>query len=148
MARTCFMFGHRNVGEDIFPALEEAIERHYTQHGVRNFIVGRYGSFDRLARAAIAAAKGRHDDIRAALLIPYYPVDGALDLPRDFDDSLYPQGLETTPPRLAIIKANELMVKAADTVICCVNHPGNAAHLLEMALRQQDKRLLIVENIE
>lgn len=148
MARKCFLFGHRNVGEDILPELEEAVERHYAQYGVRNFIVGRHGSFDRLASIAIVTVKKRHDDIRATLLIPYYPADGAFDLPHDFDDSLYPQGLETTPPRLAIIKANELMVKSTDTVICCVSHPGNAAHLLEMALRQQDKRLLIVENIE
>ena len=52
MEKSCFFLGHRSAPASILPALEGAVERHITEHGVTCFYVGRYGNFDRLAGRA------------------------------------------------------------------------------------------------
>ena len=146
MARTCFMFGHRNVGEDIFPALEEAIERHYTQHGVRNFIVGRYGSFDRMAANAVREIKKSYPEIRLTLLCPYHPATRQSKLPEGFDSAWYPFD-KAVPQRLAIILANEKAIEMCDYLIAYVNRPGKSRDFLELAIRKEKKGLIGVTDI-
>lgn len=48
--KTCFFLGHRVAGEWVYPALCEAVERHIREYGVRDFVVGRYGSLCRSVR--------------------------------------------------------------------------------------------------
>ena len=47
--KRCFLIGHRNVPEDIGFALKNAIRKHIREYGVREFVVGMYGTFDRVA---------------------------------------------------------------------------------------------------
>ena len=55
--KSCFFIGHREAGPEILPALEDAIEKHISENGVTEFIVGHYGGFDRLAAKALVSAK-------------------------------------------------------------------------------------------
>ena len=64
---TCFFIGHRDAPEEVRPLLAEAIERHIAEYGVKEFVVGHYGAFDRMAAHAVRNAKERHPDIRLAL---------------------------------------------------------------------------------
>ena len=41
--KSCFFIGHREAGPEILPALEAAIEKHISEYGVTEFIVGHYG---------------------------------------------------------------------------------------------------------
>ena len=41
----CFFIGHREAGDELLPALTEAVERHITEYGITSFMVGRYGNF-------------------------------------------------------------------------------------------------------
>ena len=147
MGKLCFMFGHSTAPVDILPEIENAVEHMYTEHGIRSFVVGRYGSFDRLAGQAVKNRKKAHSDISLRLLLPYHPALRPFTAPEGYDGTLYPEGMETVPPRFAIAKANQLMVKDADAVICYVKHPGNTEKLLQMALAQKRKRGLVVWNI-
>ena len=45
---SCFFIGHRETPDRVYPTLLETIERHITEYGVSEFVVGRYGNFDRL----------------------------------------------------------------------------------------------------
>ena len=45
---SCFFIGHRETPDQVYPALLETIEHHITEYGVSEFVVGRYGNFDRL----------------------------------------------------------------------------------------------------
>lgn len=70
--KTCFFIGHRETGERILPALAQEIERHVTEYGVTEFVVGHYGGFDRLAASAGAReakklSPGDHVDPAPAL---------------------------------------------------------------------------------
>lgn len=113
---TCFFIGHRDAPEDIYNCLLAAVERHIVKHGVTDFVVGRYGNFDRLAAQAVIVAKERHPDVALTLLMPYYH-SNAGPLPDGFNGSIFPDGLETVPKRVAILRANQYMIRHCEHMI-------------------------------
>lgn len=72
---TCFFIGHREAPDSLLPKLSAEIERHITEYGVTEFVVGRYGRFDSLAAKCVKAAKKRHPGVTLTLLLPYHPYD-------------------------------------------------------------------------
>ena len=111
--KTCFFIGHRDAPESIYDRLLEAVKRHISEYGMTDFVVGRYGNFDRLAARAVVEAKQHHSDVTLTLLMPYYRAD-AEPLPDGFDGSLFPDSLETVPKRAAILRANQYMIHHCD----------------------------------
>ena len=89
--RTCFFIGHRDAPESLRSQLDEAIERHIMEYGVTDFIVGKYGNFDRMAAQTVQRAKQRYTNIRLTLLLAYYDPIQQSNLPPGFDGSLYPR---------------------------------------------------------
>ena len=134
---SCFFIGHRETMGEIYPQLEAAIERHITQLGVREFIVGNYGGFDRIAARALVAAKAQHPEIVLLLLVPYHPAERPIQAPPGFDGTFYPPGMENVPRKFAIVRANRYMVEHVDYMIAYVWHPAsNARDLVEYAIRK------------
>ena len=103
--KRCFLIGHHDAPESIYPALQREIERHITELGVTEFIVGHYGNFDRMAARALVEAKQAHPEISLWLLLPYHPAEQKVEVPEGFDGSFYPEGMESVPRRVAIVKA-------------------------------------------
>ena len=142
--KTCFFIGHRDAPESIYDRLLAAIERHIVEYGVTDFVVGRYGNFDRLAARAVIEAKQYHSDVSLTLLIPYYHTN-IEPLPDGFDGSLFPDGLETVPKRAAILRANQYMIHHCDYMIVYdTGRIGNTRKLVSSALRVEG---LHIENI-
>ena len=140
----CFFIGHRDAPESIYNRLLEAVERHISEYGVTDFVVGRYGNFDRLAARAVMEAKRHHADVTLTLLMPYYRTD-AEPLPDSFDGSLFPDGLETVPKRAAILQANQYMIHHCDYLIAYdAGHIGNTRKLVADARKIES---LYIENI-
>lgn len=134
MGKTCFFIGHREAGEEIFPALVQSVERHIMEYGVTDFLMGERGNFDHLAARAVRLAKQTHPEIRLVLLLAYHPAERPVTLPRGFDTSYYPSGMETVPRRVAIVQANRRAVDWADFLIAYAWHPAsNARNLVEYA---------------
>ena len=131
--KRCFFIGHRDVSENIYPALEAAVERHVVEYGVTEFLVGHYGRFDRLAAKAVISAKAAHPSIRLTLLLPYHPAEQPVPTPLGFDGTFYPPNMEKVPRRLAIVQANRRAVEQADYLIAYVRYAGNADKLLAYA---------------
>lgn len=142
--KTCFLFGHRDAPYDLRPHIETAVEYHYSQLGIHQFIVGEYGNFDRMAGGAVKSVKLRHSDIDLRLLLPFHPAERPVEIPPGFDGSFYPEGMECVPKKFAIVRANQYMIQNADTVICYVKHFGNTRALLEQAQKRSD---LYVQNL-
>lgn len=146
--KSCFFIGHREAGSEILPALEDAIEKHISEYGVTEFIVGNYGGFDRLAARAVIAAKERHPDITLSLLIPYHPAERPIGTPPGFDGTFYPPGMEAVPWRYAIVRANRYVIDHVDYLIAYVWHPAsNARNLVDYARRREKSALLCVTNL-
>ena len=60
----------------------------------------------------------------------------------------HPAGLESTPKRYAIGRANRIMGDSCDWLGCYVRHgAGNSRKLLEYARRRAAKGLIQIENI-
>lgn len=141
---TCFFIGHRDTPKTVFPALVQAVERHITEYGVTEFVVGHYGFFDHLAAQAVIDAKKRHPSVTLVLLLPYHPAERPVDLLPGFDSSFYPPGMEFVPKRFAIPRANRYMADHSGYLIAYAHYPGNARELVEYARRKETSH---VENL-
>lgn len=138
MNKTCFFIGHREAGKEIMEQLAAEVERHITDYGVQDFIVGGYGGFDRLAARAVKDAKSRHPGVTLTLLLPYHPAERPVKAPPYFDGTFYPPGMEAVPRRLAIVRANRYMVDNSNFLIAYAWHPAsNAKELVEYAQRRE-----------
>ncbi len=147
--KTCCFIGHSKICGDISEALTAAVERHITEHGVTDFLVGNYGAFDRMAAATVKEAKARHPGIRLYLMLPYRPERGR-PLPDrgGYDNFVYPAEMEGVPLKLAIPRLNRMMVDDADYVIAYVRYTwGGAATTLEYAQVRERKGLIHIENL-
>ena len=146
--KTCFFIGHHDASEKILPALTAAVERHVIDFGVTDFVVGHYGGFDQMAARVVKAEKERHPLVTLTLLLPYHPADRPIPVPDGFDSTFYPPGMETTPKKLAIIRANRYMVELSSHLISYVWHAAsNSREILEFAQRREKRGLIHVENL-
>ena len=63
-----------------------------------------------------------------------------------FSDTIFPEGLEFAPPRFAISRRNEWMLKQADFVVTYITHSwGGAAQFAEKAQRQGKNLIHLAE---
>lgn len=149
MARqSCFFIGHRDAGAGVYPLLQREVERHISELGVHDFFVGHYGAFDSMAARVVIEAKERHPDVRLTMLLPYHPAVRPVKIPSGFDGSYYPEGQETVPRRLAIVRANAHMIRTTDYLIAYVTHPSSGSReVLESALKRQKRGLITVTNL-
>ena len=146
--KTCFFIGHRDAPEGIRERLLAAVERHIADYGVTEFVVGRYGRFDAMAAAAVRTAKKGHPDVGLVLLLPYYPVIDAAQIEQDYDATFFPPGMETVPKQLAIVRANEYMIRNSQFFICYnIGSVGNTRRLVKYAAVREQKGLIRIENL-
>ena len=147
--KSCFFIGHREASEEIYPALYAAVEQHILEYGVKEFIVGRYGGFDRLAASAVKEAKRFYPEVKLTLLLPYHPAERPIPTPDGFDGTFYPPGMESVPRKAAIIRANRYVVDHVDYLIAYTWHPAsNAQELLEYAQRRERKGKIAVSVLQ
>jgi len=133
----CFFIGHRETDEQIVPILTEVIERHI-QMGVTQFVVGRYGGFDRLVKRVLLSLKPTYPHIQIVLLLPYHPATYSIEVSDGFDDIFYPPNMNRVPHKAAVVCANQYMVDHVDYVIAYAWHPAsNARELLEYAIKKR-----------
>lgn len=146
--KSCFFFGHREADERLLPRLESVIERLILEEYVRHFYVGGYGGFDRLAAASNRRMKKKYPDITLMLVLPYHPAERPTEAPDGFDGTYYPEGLEHTPRRYAIVRANRIMVDTCEWLVCYVCHgASNSRKLLEYAQRRREEGSIQIINI-
>lgn len=126
--------GHRQIfDQDAVSKWLNLILPSLIEGGATTFYLGGYGTFDRLAAAAVNRQKAAYPAVEAILVLPY--LDRNVDA-SDYDRTTYPP-LEKVPPRFAIIKRNQWMVEQADVVISAVIHGwGGAAKTLHHAKRK------------
>ena len=133
----------RDAPETVKPVLQAAVEQHIVEYGVTEFLVGRYGAFDRMAAECVITAKKQHPHVVLTLLLPYHPGERKVTLPIGFDGSLYPPGQENVPRRVAIVRANHYAVHVSDYIIVYAKYPGsNAWRMCECASECTQKKLL------
>jgi hypothetical protein len=146
--KSCFFIGHREADERLLPRLEMVVARLIREENVRYFYVGGYGGFDRLAAAAVRRMKQKYPDITLMLVLPYHPAERPTEAPDGFDGTYHPEGLESTPKRYAIVRANRIMVDTCDWLVCYVRHgASNSRKLLDYAEHLNNMGLIQIFNV-
>lgn len=146
---TCFFIGHRNAPESVHQMLDEAVKRHITDYGVTRFLVGHYGAFDAMAAGAVIQAKQAHPDVELLLLLPYHLTERPAEFTAGFDGSYYPEGMEHVPRRLAIVRANEYVIRhVCDYLVAYDRFLATKTHdFVELALQREKKGLIHVTDL-
>lgn len=138
---TCTFFGHRNTSDEIKPILRSILCSLIENHNVDLFYVGNQGCFDNMVRKALREMKSHYPHIKHAVVLAYMPVEKK-DSDEDYSETVYPDGLENTPPQYAIVKRNRWMIDQSDYVVTYVTHlGGGAAKFKELA--EKKKKVVI-----
>lgn len=127
----CTFFGHRDCPESIRGKLREAVEWLIREKNVVIFYVGNQGRFDAMALGVLRELRQEYPHIRYGVVLAY-PPKGPVE-----PEAMYPEGLETVPPRYAISRRNDWMLRQTDYVITYITHSwGGAAQYGEKARKQ------------
>ncbi len=116
----CTFFGHQDTPQIIISELEKTIEHLISEKQVNIFYVGNHGNFDAMVKIILMKMKKRYPHISTFVVLAYLPNARTQEI---FDiETIYPEGLETVPPRFAIDKRNRWMIKQADYVVTYVKY--------------------------
>ena len=132
----CTFFSHRDCPSSVRPKLRAVLVELIERHGVEQFYVGRQGAFDAMVCSVLRELEEVYPHISYAVVLERLP--GPRDAAVwDFSDTIFPEELENVPPRFAIPKRNEWMLKQAYFVVAYITHSwGGAAQFAEKAWRQ------------
>lgn len=132
----CTFFGHRDCPVAIKPRLRATVVELIERYGVDRFYVGRQGAFDAMVRSVLRELAEVYPHISYAVVLERLPDGKQKPDMRDFSPTIFPDGLETVPPRFAISRRNEWMLRQSDYVVAYITHGwGGAAQYVEKAAR-------------
>ena len=108
--------------------------------------LGGYGDFDDICACVSRELKQEYGGIETVYVAPYM---SASQQKRNkkmqeyglYDTSIYPP-IENVPPRFAIVKRNEWMVKNADLIIAYVEHSWGGAYRTLQVAKREKKRIV------
>lgn len=141
--QSCFLFGHKDCPENLFPEIVRAVETLIVEHGCQRYFVGHRGNFDRLATRAVLALKEKYPFLSLQRVIAYYHPRKPVYCPEGVDSTFFPFGMESVPKSIAIRVANEKMIDMVTFAICYVNHHFSNAHkALEYAWHRKELTII------
>ena len=146
MAKCCFA-GHNMVyNETQKNVLIKECEKLILKYNVNEFLVGNYGSFDKLVSNVIRMLKEKYPKVKLNLILPYLTKEISENKKyyyKSYDELIIPDISENVPIRYRIIKANEYMVDNSDFLICYISHYfGGAAKTYSFAVRKQSIKII------
>ncbi len=137
---TVTFFGHRNAPYGIKEKIKIAIINEL-KNGATNFLVGNNGNFDNMCISLLSELSKEYD-FNWEIVLAYMPNEKN-DI-TNFNNTLLPAEIETAPPKFAICRRNEWMIKNSNTVVCYITHEfGGAATYVELAKRKKKKIVYI-----
>lgn len=142
----CTFFGHRDTPEKIEPILRSTLIDLIENRNVDLFYVGNHGNFDHIVRKNLKLLKQEYTHINYAVVLAYLPSKRDELRGEDYSDTIYPNGIEKTPPKYAIVKRNMWMVDRSDYVVTFVKHTvGGAAKYKEFAEKKGKTVLNLID---
>ena len=130
----CTFFGHKDTPEKIQPILRGILIDLIENKDAHLFYVGNHGKFDNMVQRNLKLLKDRYKHIGYAVVLAYMPGEKDNYNKQDYTDTIYPDGLESTPPKYAIVKRNKWMIDNSDYVVTYVKYNiGGAAKCKKLA---------------
>ena len=143
----CTFFGHRDTPSEVSVLLKAILEFLITEKEVDCFYVGTQGRFDSLARRELQILQQAYPHIQCLTVLAYLTPRHA-DKQSEMFDTVYPEGLETVPPRYALAKRNAWMVDNADVVVTYAKYTFGHAWRLQEAARKKGKVVYNLADIQ
>lgn len=140
--KCCTFFGHRSCPAEIKPKSYHILENLIANRGVTVFYIGNQGAFDCMARSVLRELCKKYPHITYTVVLAYLPSEHKDELSQyqDYSDTMYPDGIETVPKRLAIDWRNHWLLKQADYVVTYITHSwGGAAKFADLANKKMKK---------
>ena len=138
----CTFFGHSNTSEQIQPKLEAVLIDLIEHYDVNIFYVGNHGDFDYIVKKTLKKLKLAYPHINYSVVLAYMP-GKKYEFEYDYhSDTIYPDGLENTPPKYAIVKRNRWMIDKSDYVITYVKYSGGGAAKFKELAEKKGKTIL------
>lgn len=145
---TCSFFGHRYIDEAIAAPLKNALTN-LIANNVDTFLVGQQGDFDRLVLRTLRQLKKEFPQIRYRVVLAYLPAAPAAYCAYTEEETVFPEGLETVPPRYAISWRNRWMIRQSDVVVTYITHSqGGTAQFAESAKRMNKRVINIPDSLQ
>lgn len=138
--RSCVVFGHRDVDyrgnkDKIREILIKLIEVYH----VEQFYIGGRGDFDGTCARILKTLKANYPHIKTTLVFSYIPTKDFC-IPESYDDSIYLLE-KRVPPRLAILKTNELIILRSDYILSGVKYSRGGAYTAVEYAKKKGKRV-------
>ena len=128
---TVTFFGHRNTPQSVKVKLETVLIHLIEEKGATFFYIGNHGNFDSMVRKTLRELKNKYPHINYAVVLAYMPKE---ENEVDFSETIFPEGIEKTPPQYAIIKRNCWMIEQSDVVVTYVRYSvGGAVQFKDLA---------------
>lgn len=145
---TCSFFGHRYIDEAIAAPLKNALTN-LIAINVDTFLVGHQGDFDRLVLRTLRQLKKEFPQIRYRVVLAYLPAALAAYCAYTEEETVFPEGFETVPPRYAISWRNRWMIRQSDVVVTYITHSqGGTAQFAELAKRMNKQVINIPDSLQ
>lgn len=131
----CCFFGHNSTPVKVESILRAEIIKLVNSNRNIQFYVGNSGNFDSIVYNTLRKLKQQYPHICYSVVLAYMPkkTDG-FNSDKTYENTIYPDGLESVPKRFAISVRNKWMIERADMVICYKTHNGGgAAQFISMA---------------
>ncbi len=143
---TCSFFGHRFVSKDIEPVLRSTLIDLIKNYNVNIFYVGNNGEFDIMVKKVLKEFSKEYK-ISYTIVFAYLPTKKETFIYDDYENSIYPDGIEAVPKRFAIEYRNKWMINHSDYVVTYViNDIGSgAAKFKKIAERQKKTVINLIE---
>lgn len=146
MRRVCTFFGHHDCPSSIKTKLRDMLIDLIENHAITMFYVGHQGSFDAMVRSVLRELAPQYPHVDYAVVLERLPPNQDKSDPRDYADTILPDGIETVHPRFAISWRNNWMLSQSDYVITYITHSwGGAAQFAEKAKRQRKSVVNLAE---
>ena len=130
----CTFFGHRKAPREIQPKLEKTLINLIKNENADTFYVGKQGNFDNIVISTLKTLKTIYPHINYSVVLAYMPGKENDYYCNDYSDTIYPEGLESTPPKYAVFQRNKWLVEHSDVMITYVKYSaGGAAKFKELA---------------
>lgn len=135
---TCALFGHHNASDSITAPLNAMLEYLIETEHIEKFLVGNQGNFDRIAfRVLTQAVIPKYFWVEYRVILAYMPSVRPPDPIYHPEETLYPEGLESVPPRFAISHRNRWMVDQSDIVLAyCRYSTGGTSSIVDYAKKK------------
>lgn len=135
----CTFFGHKDTPKETEPTLRSTLIDLIENKNVTVFYVGNNGNFDTMVRRQLEDLSQTYP-IAYSVVLSYLPTEkNKYD---NLTNTIYPEGLETVPKRVAISWRNKWMIQQSDVVVTYVTHNFSGAWQFKIVAEQMRKRVI------